>query len=1222
MDPDTESLLVSTCMALGGFEDVSEDMNDATQVYVMGDECLECLKDIKKFIKYFDEPGDNIVLTYLGNMGILEKDLIPIMLLNTPSNSPARERLVLACIELMVPMTWVIDYQALREIVVTEEDTSIVGNLHQRLEILRGYKRAFLQPGVLKAVFSVMLKPLGVEYRLRTARDQAVIRLGLSLFRNLVAITDVEATVSGTMDQFISSIMQEELLERFQKDHILDLFATLASSASDGQLSEWNVLTLETLYYIFEGIDPDDLIPPLSGRVRNTQLQELLQKEEREKKTQMTAGMKRHDRFGTTSEVRLQDGTRVVMHKKGSLFASFENHLDNVKKARARPKRQKELDEGKKNVSRSGLVLLRTLALTLLESGFNPLFTSLRRDMEASKDKIRVHHKSQFMTLMGFMLNFQRQYVDYLARQYNEQKKGALPLQLEELEKEYQENLLRCDFDLIITGIEVPTVYQVIEMVRANFELKDKDKQWDVTRKGVNCIQEILATLYVMNKSQNEEYRDASAHVQNNLYYEEGTLELFVDLTKRYRTQSIRYLHAVVKLVHILLKTLEGYSNSKSYMFVRKKKAIKKPKAKDADGDQKSSENADQSQAGNEGGNPTENTQENGDNDQERNDDSEDDENGDTPAYTMKEHKFHFEEFERRFAHEAVVNTYCTFLEDFGNLDETQFHWAASLFHRIAVNCKNPAVFYKMSTLQLFHRILQSNQEDAKKEMVPFISYILHQFFKKLQEYPLLMVETVFPKSSQACKDINLGRDAVEEEKMVVTAKKQKRLMNTELQVNQELTESEQIKVAIMALVDDDDDDLVAWTIELLKDTVAKRQLMQFRSESELEENPDLMFSVQNVEDISITAAYPTKQEVIRLNPRLRLLFKLLKFVKEEVGDDISYIVPKDLPTDTIAEYQELVETIYKDIDKGENYDFAGLIQKINKTGSGSKGSGRSSGAGARHRVEKEIPVYHSSEYILDSDSDDDGYYEREKNLREQVNVEYAEAEDAKRKMDEEHARIKTIKQKEMLLKKVASRKKKKNEEKAATRSQEKGRGHDKDNDHGDNDNHDDGDDDEDEQDSIRKPPKTSSDIDDSDDNDQESAKKPKSSQKNGTSNAERNGHSKSSQSATISPPRPTPARRMIRLDSDDSDSEDDAQGGKQDATTTIAVADDEEDEDEESTRPLSLTQRLAHTSVKRRIILDDSEDEDTAMEGTQRSPGTDDRPAKKRITMEEDDNE
>jgi hypothetical protein len=71
------------------------------------------------------------------------------------------------------------------------------------------------------------------------------------------------------------------LLERFQKDHILDLFATLASSASDGQLSEWNVLTLETLYYIFEGIDPDDLIPPLSVRMTLPQFQECLKNDDR-----------------------------------------------------------------------------------------------------------------------------------------------------------------------------------------------------------------------------------------------------------------------------------------------------------------------------------------------------------------------------------------------------------------------------------------------------------------------------------------------------------------------------------------------------------------------------------------------------------------------------------------------------------------------------------------------------------------------------------------------------------------------------------------------------------------------------------------------------------------------------------------------------------------------------------------------------------------------------
>jgi len=105
-------------------------------------------------------------------------------------------------------MTWVIDYAKLQQMVVTEEDSSVVGNLHERLEILRGYKRAFLQPGVLQAVFAVLMKPLEVEYRLRTARDQAVIRLGLSLFRNLVAIMDADTSISGTMEQFIGSIMQ------------------------------------------------------------------------------------------------------------------------------------------------------------------------------------------------------------------------------------------------------------------------------------------------------------------------------------------------------------------------------------------------------------------------------------------------------------------------------------------------------------------------------------------------------------------------------------------------------------------------------------------------------------------------------------------------------------------------------------------------------------------------------------------------------------------------------------------------------------------------------------------------------------------------------------------------------------------------------------------------------------------------------------------------------
>lgn len=105
-------------------------------------------------------------------------------------------------------MTWIIDYEELKKIATAEEDDSVVGNLYEKNEILRSYKKAFLQPGVLDAVFNVLLRPLQVEYRVRTTRDTAIIRLGLSLFRNLVAIRDAETSLAGSMDQFLSSVMQ------------------------------------------------------------------------------------------------------------------------------------------------------------------------------------------------------------------------------------------------------------------------------------------------------------------------------------------------------------------------------------------------------------------------------------------------------------------------------------------------------------------------------------------------------------------------------------------------------------------------------------------------------------------------------------------------------------------------------------------------------------------------------------------------------------------------------------------------------------------------------------------------------------------------------------------------------------------------------------------------------------------------------------------------------
>ncbi|KAF9301915.1 Topoisomerase 1-associated factor 1 [Mortierella antarctica] len=1021
MDPDTESLLVSTCHALGGFEDRSERMDDASQVYVMGDECLECLKDIKKFIKYYDEPGDNVVLNFLGKMGVLEKDLIPIMLLNTPADNSTKERLVLACIELMVPMTWIIDIKALQEIATMEEDSSIVGNLYAKTEILRKYKKAFLQPGVLGAVFAILLKPLEVEHRMRTTRDQAVIRLGLSLFRNLVAIPDTESSITGTMEQFISSIMQEELLRRYQDENIMALLVTLASSASDPQLAEWNSLTLEVFYYIFSGIEPDDLIPTVNGSVKNSQLQDMLNKEQQAKANQSTAGRKRHDRFGTTGEVRLKDGTRMVLHKNGALFTPFENQLDEIKKPRAKTKRQIEFGEYKKNLSKSGALMLRNLAMNMLDSCFNPLFGSLRKDMESRRERVKDHHHGQYLYLMGFLLKYQRQYSDYLGKQYHERKRKMTDRQLQALKQEYKENMKQCNFGLVGTAVQVKSVFQVVQMMREKSELKE----WEMVRRAMDCFQEILMTLHAMFKSSDEAYKDASNSVQNNLYYEGATLELFLDLARNYKTQSKKYLHTLTRMIHILLKTLENYSKSTDYMYVRKKRTIAKKKAEKAateaqgDGAQNAEAQAnedlpqvDQLDLGDEG-------ERNG---QERDQDEEEAEENEQ-THTMTEHKFLFSEYERRFATENIVQTYCTFLEDYKELNETELHWTSSMFHRIAVNCANLAVFYKLSTLQLFHQILQDNKEPTRRDLVPTTNYIVHQFFKKLQEYPPLIVEVMFPKTSKSCLTINVGPEVAEQKAEAAAAKKEKQLENTEMQIDDTIPLSDQIRIAVMALVDEEHEDLVDWVHGLLKDAIAKRTLMAFRSETELAANPDLMESIGDVEDIPVVPTTPVQTRALRVEPRFRLLLKLTGFVREE-QDGAKYKIPRDLPTDTISEFADLIKA---ELDKGPiehaEYNFAELIKTMKKKASSSRK--KSSGVNGQTHEPKEAPVYHSTEYVLDSDEEvDEDYLRAETDLRKRHKAELEEAEMQHREQEEANARAKSHRAKEQILQRMRERRK------------------------------------------------------------------------------------------------------------------------------------------------------------------------------------------------------
>lgn len=86
-------MLIWACQ-LGGFN--GEDAGK----YALGDDALACLRDIKRWLKLYDEKNNRMdVARCLGESNLVNGDLIPILTLwwNMGQNSKYMSRIALAC---------------------------------------------------------------------------------------------------------------------------------------------------------------------------------------------------------------------------------------------------------------------------------------------------------------------------------------------------------------------------------------------------------------------------------------------------------------------------------------------------------------------------------------------------------------------------------------------------------------------------------------------------------------------------------------------------------------------------------------------------------------------------------------------------------------------------------------------------------------------------------------------------------------------------------------------------------------------------------------------------------------------------------------------------------------------------------------------------------------------------------------------------------------------
>ncbi|TPX63475.1 hypothetical protein SpCBS45565_g06554 [Spizellomyces sp. 'palustris'] len=916
------SHLLSICAALGGYEEKEVLGKDGQTVlekqYVMGDEALACLRDVKRLLRKEDALSkERNIVRALGRWKILQTDLIPILMNAHAAN---QDKIAQAVVQLFIPLTWPVD--------------STSADAAELLEIQRGYKEAFLKEGVLAAILEELLKPLSVNHRERSDRDNGLIGLILTLFRNLLAIKDVQAAVTATTEKYMQSTLQEHLIQCMEKADIIQLLLSFAGSMDQREYAEWNLILMEIFYYFFLERDPEAILA--ESKTASIELARLLEEEERRKRREARKPASRHSRFGGTLSFKLsvgnrsvipvvvvaslksqQDGQTFTVHNPASALNSVEEALDKDKAENRGQRKGMPQDEYQKQRgirSAEAARIYERTAKDFLENCFNGLMSSVKRDFDMERDKVQDDHYARFFWLCSFFLKFQL--CALRQSQKSVQDIGTTPA---------PEGTL--DFDTVTGFLNMRGLQFVFKRMRMSHD----EKRWTELYLAVDCLKHMLLVLDAMSASTNEEYREASENMQSNMYYEHSSIEQIVSLVKNFKRQlHLSYLKTLVEVVHILLKLLEEYARSKSIMFTRKKKG----------GNSKKTPAVQDSTA-------TDVTQDY---------DSGEEESVAQQKSDYVERQFRFEDIESAFASESVVSTYCALLKHYREVDERSLYHTTVMFHRIFVKSKAEAFFYKLSTLELFNRILTDTRmlpsTKPHKELYGFIKYMLAKFFKKAVENPVLLVEVLFPKTKEDCRRIENGGELQTSEQGPSTDKD---LPVKEIEVKPGLTWSQEVQVAVALLLEKEETHLLEWVKESLLEAATMRV-----GRPPADGGPELVSSEISAESYDMKGSVPERKEALKRNNRLRLLLRLLKLEEVEELYDTWWRIPSTIPTADLFANREMIVNFMQVGTKGSKSASDMVRKRRNKR--------KASGSRQRQAKEQEPKTYKSAAYIEDSD--------------------------------------------------------------------------------------------------------------------------------------------------------------------------------------------------------------------------------------------------------------
>ncbi|XP_046850780.1 protein timeless homolog [Xenia sp. Carnegie-2017] len=813
---DTEdyvnSEIVCTLAALGYLED---------GIYFKGDDCLECLKDLIRFLRVDDASCE--IRRQLGRSQAVEKDLIPLL----KSCTQKEHDIFDVCIRLLVNLTQptMICFGRQEPKNLKEKDEA-----HWFIEVtshLQSYKEAFTDREVMSVIGGELGRLLQLEWDKRQEEDMLLIERILLLLRNILHVpADPKAEKRTDEDATI----HDQVLWNLHACCIDDFIIYVASSPDE---SRWCMHALEIISHMMREQKADVVAKTAAQKTQkeiDDDMRELEILYEREKAAQTRVFRKssRHSNFGGTFHVEnikaLNDENNLLYHKPlqqaKNLSFDFGKTAPRKRKAEMRAREQ---DIGRKSTL-SVRLFLKEFCVQFLENAYNPLMHTIKDNLKQSRTQ--ENDESYYLWAMRFFMEFNRH--------------------------------VQFNVAYISETLNVPTFQDIVVMITRFFDnlttIKNEKLEWGRRlHLGVRAYQELIQHIALLQASKDNVLRDSAKIIKENIFYVPEYKDVFIVLLKKFdsRSQTKSFLRDLIEAFHVFLKLLEGHCKNKGHVIVQKKNKVKKRKKKGVPKQQPVvALTADQKEErwqelsgefseflqNQEGGlpsivHPFDPVSDEPEEDQktrclsiiqqrireklfgeslaflraareiwtndlfgknemepeeefmcfydifrldlpvinnrveempetaEQEDELTDPEAEELQAVQVKEIEFQLADFLKQLASPLVIKPYCWLLACYEENSYQMNHYIVKMLHRVAVDLKLHAMLFQLSLFMTFKKVFNDPASSKYKELVKFSKYILTKFFELLPNNPTLCAELLFWKSSLECYGITEGFD-------------------------------------------------------------------------------------------------------------------------------------------------------------------------------------------------------------------------------------------------------------------------------------------------------------------------------------------------------------------------------------------------------------------------------------------------------------------------------